>query len=123
MTYIDLKYKKIWSDDFVKEVKWYFKDLSFYFRIVKQGSVLCYLSFHIFTIMSIILMAVIRQSLISVGYFLILAPHLKDAADVLKQRFFEQNRRQIEIQTQIEEITDWFSKANEEEREAINEDL
>lgn len=89
VTYIDLKYNKIWSNDFIKEVKWYFKDLSVYFRIVKQGSVLCYLTFHIFTILCILFLAVIRQSLVSIGYFIILVPNLKDAADVLKQRYFE----------------------------------
>ena len=117
VTFIDLKYTKIWSDSFIKEVKWYFKDLSFYFRIVKQGSVLCYLTFHIFTILSILFMAVIRQSLVSIGYFLILVPNLKDAADVLKQRIFQQNKRQIEVQFAIEEITEWFSKTNTEELE------
>jgi hypothetical protein len=97
ITYIDLKHSKIWSNEFIKEVKWYFKDLSIYFRLVKQGSMLCYLTFHIFTILVILFMAVIRQSLVSIGYVVILIPNLKDAADVLKQRLFEQNKRQIEI--------------------------
>lgn len=84
VTYIDMKYSRIWSEDFCKEVKWYFKDQSLYFRVVKQGSVLCYLTFHIFTVISIMLLAIIRRSLISIGYYYILLPNLKDAADVLK---------------------------------------
>jgi hypothetical protein len=84
ITYVDLSCQEIWSDEFCKEKKWDLKQLSTYFRLVKQGSILCYITFHIFTIISILFLAVVRQSLVSVGYVLILLPNLKNAADVLK---------------------------------------
>lgn len=33
--YIDLKSNHIWSDDYMKKIKGQFKEVNFYFRIVK----------------------------------------------------------------------------------------
>jgi len=84
ITYIDLKYKQIWSNEFCRKIKWQMKEASIYFRIVKQGSIVVYLSFHVFTILCILFMAVLRQSFISLGYVLLILPHMKDSADVLR---------------------------------------
>jgi hypothetical protein len=84
ITYIDLKYNQIWSNDFVKRIKWQFKEINIYFRLVKQGSILVYLAFHIFTIMTILLMAVLRRSFLSFVYVLIVLPNLKSFAQVLR---------------------------------------
>jgi len=73
------------------------KERSSYYRIVKQGSVLVYLSFHIFTIFIILLMATMRQSLLSLGYVFILLLKMKDAAEVLNQRSIQQNKKTEEI--------------------------
>ena len=110
ITYVDLRCQDIWSDDFCKERKWDLKNLSTYFRLVKQGSILCYLSFHIFTIVSILFLAVVRQSLVSVGYVFILLPNLKNAADVLKQRLLEQDKQMIELGVRISEIEAWIER-------------
>jgi len=83
---VDLKYDNIWADEFLKKKKQEFKDNSVYYRLVKQGSQLVYVTFHIFTIFIVMLMACMRQSLISFGYLLILIPRVKDGAEVLEQR-------------------------------------
>lgn len=101
ITYIDLKYSQIWSNDFIKEVKWHFKEQDTYFRFVKQGSILAYMTFHVFTVLSIVLMAILRQSLIAFGYIIILIPNLHDAADILKQRLFEENKQANSIVIRI----------------------
>jgi len=85
-TYVDLKYPTIFSEDFLKKKKWEIKENSVYFRLVKQGSQLVYVSFHIVTIFIVLLMATMRQSLISLGYVLILLPRMKDGSEVLDQR-------------------------------------
>jgi hypothetical protein len=84
VTYVDLKYDAIWSEDFCKRKKWEFKEQSLYFRLVKQGSVLVYLTFHVFTCLVVLLMAVLRQSFVSLGYVLILLPRMKDGSEVLR---------------------------------------
>ena len=86
VNYVDLKYQEIWSKDFLKKIKGEFKQLSLYFRIVKQGSVLTYLTFHLVTILGVMLLATVRQSIISLGYVIILLPSLKDGSEVLNQR-------------------------------------
>jgi hypothetical protein len=70
----------------LKEKKREIKNNSVYFRLVKRGSVLIYLTFHIITILVILLMSVTRESILSLGYILILLPSIKDGAEVLKQR-------------------------------------
>lgn len=51
-------------------------------------------------------MAVLRQSLLSIGYVLLILPQLKEAADVLKQNILGQNKAQIEVETAIGELHD-----------------
>jgi len=58
--YVDIKYQSVWSDEFIKEKKWEIKKNCIYFRLVKQGSQLFYLSFHILTILVVLLMAAMR---------------------------------------------------------------
>ena len=104
INYVDLKYQHIWSEDFIKKVKWEFKELSIYFRIVKQGSVLTYLSFHIFTILVVLLMATLRQSIMSLGYVMILIPRMKDGSEVLMQRDLHQDNQKNSCEDTIEEL-------------------
>lgn len=59
-TYVDLKYQHIWSDEFLREKKRELKNNSSYYRLVKQGSTLVYVSFHVFTIFVVLLMATMR---------------------------------------------------------------
>jgi len=103
-TYVDLKYSKIWSDEFIKTKKNELKQLDTYFRMVKQGSQLIYLSFHIILIFIILLMASIRQSLISLGYVFILIPAMKNGSEVLDQRTINQYKLKNELSKEIEEL-------------------
>lgn len=68
----------------MKEKKWEIKKNCIYFRLVKQGSQLIYITFHIATILGVLLMATMRQSLFAVMYVIILLPKMKDGAEVLK---------------------------------------
>jgi hypothetical protein len=86
INYIDLKYNEMWSYDVCRKVKASFKEQSIYYRLVKQGSVLIYLTFHIFTIFLILLMATLRQSFFALGYVLIFIPRLRHGSEVLMQR-------------------------------------
>ena len=91
INYVDMKYDHIWSNDYIKKKKQEIKENSPYYRIVKQGSQLVYISFHIFTIYIVLLMATMRQSVISLGYVFILLPRMKDGSEVLDQRNMNQN--------------------------------
>lgn len=82
--YVDIKYTTIWGEEFMKEKKWEIKKNCIYFRLVKQGSQLIYITFHIATILGVLLMAAMRQSLFAVMYVIILLPKMKDGAEVLK---------------------------------------
>jgi hypothetical protein len=93
LNYVDIKYQQIWSEDFLKAKKRELKYNSAYYRIVKQGSTLVYICFHIMTIFVILLMATMRQSLISLGYVLILIPRIKDGAEVLNQRSHQHSKK------------------------------
>lgn len=84
--YIDLKYEDIWTEKFCQKIKKEFKQQSIYYRLVKQGSILVYLCFHVFTIFLVLLMATLRQSFIAVGYVLIVLPRIKSGAKVLMQK-------------------------------------
>ena len=66
--------------------KWELKEQSFYFRAVKQGSILLYLTMHIILMLIIMLMATVRRSIISFGYIIIILPRMKDGSEVLTQR-------------------------------------
>jgi hypothetical protein len=59
-SFVDLKYQSIWSEEFIKEKKSEIKKNCIYFRLVKQGSQLIYITFHIFTIFIVLLMAAMR---------------------------------------------------------------
>lgn len=104
--YVDIKYQTIWGEEFMKEKKWEIKKNCVYFRLVKQGSQLVYISFHIFTILLVLLMAAMRQSLFAVVYVLILLPKMKDGSDVLKQRDIQQGKEIEDLDNEIEDIKD-----------------
>jgi uncharacterized protein YlxW (UPF0749 family) len=101
--YVDLKYTAIWSAEFLKEIKWEIKRQSLYFRLVKQGSVFIYLSFHVFTILVILFMAVLRQSYMSFGYVFLILPRVREGAHVLKQNLIELDKEIITLETSIAE--------------------
>ena len=72
-------------------------------------------------------MAVLRQSLLSIGYVLLILPQLKEAADVLKQNILGQNKAQIEVETAIGELQDQIEviktkAAADLDRQDLNED-
>ena len=79
-TYVDLKSDDIWSEANLKATKYYMKLNCAYYRMVKSGSKFVYLTLHVFVIFAILLMSIIRKSLISVGYVILLVPNLKAAA-------------------------------------------
>ena len=81
--HIDMNSSEIWSYDTIKAKKWEIKDNSTYFRLVKQGSILVYLSFHIFTIFTILCAACLRQTILAIIYVLILLPRIRYGAEVL----------------------------------------
>ena len=49
-------------------------------------------------------MAVIRQSLVSCGYLLLIIPLINEVANVLKQNILEHNKEMIEIETEVEAL-------------------
>lgn len=104
--YVDLKYQTIWSDEFIKEKKREIKKNCIYFRLVKQGSQLFYITFHIITILVVLLMAAMRQSIFGILYVLILLPSMKDGAGVLKQRNVQQGKEIEDLEHRIEDIKD-----------------
>ena len=101
---MDLKYQAIWGEELIKEKKWEIKKNCVYFRLVKQGSQLIYVTFHIITIFIIMLMAAMRQSLWGTIYVFILLPRMKDGAEVLKQRDIQEGKELEEIKHDIEDI-------------------
>jgi hypothetical protein len=106
VTFCDLRYVGVWSDVQCREKKWELKRQSIYFRIVKRGSLLVYLTFHIFTIMIILLMATVRKSILSFLYVCVLLPNLKTGAEVLTMRLFAQESDRLTIVAEIDEIDD-----------------
>lgn len=101
INYVDIKYKNIWAEELVKEKKQEIKKNCVYFRLVKQGSQLVYITFHIITIFLVLLMAAMRQSLFAIMYVLILLPKMKDGAEVLKQRDIQQGKELEELENEI----------------------
>lgn len=120
-TYVDLKYTAIWSADFLKEIKWEIKRQSLYFRLVKQGSIFIYLSFHVFTILVILFMAVLRQSYMSFGYVFLILPRIREGAHVLKQNLIELDKEIINLEDQIKQRGDDLKKMDED-LERINKE-
>jgi hypothetical protein len=96
INYCELKFNEIWSNENVRARKWDLKQTNLFFRLVKQGSMLIYLSSHIFVLFVILMMSTIRQSLIGFCYlFFILWCFFKTnayAGSVLTQR--EQSKLQ-----------------------------
>jgi hypothetical protein len=103
-SYIDMKYPTIWSADFIKKKKWEIKENSLYFRLVKQGSVLIYLSFHIVMIFIVLLMSILRQSFLAIGYVFILVPRLREGAEVLKQRDIQLVKKKNELAEEVSSL-------------------
>lgn len=68
INYCELKFNEIWSEENVKARKWEIKQRDFYFRLVKQGSILVYLTSHILVLFVILLMATFQESLIGLIY-------------------------------------------------------
>jgi hypothetical protein len=56
-----------------------------YYMIVEGAQILIFTTMHIFTMIVILLMALCRRSLVSIGYVIALAPCLWESANVLKQ--------------------------------------
>jgi len=54
-----------------------------YYQVFKNGKVLIFTTWHILTLVLILLMAMLRGSLISFGYVLMMVPFLKESANVL----------------------------------------
>jgi len=99
--YVDLKYTAIWSADFLRDIKREIKRQSLYFRLVKQGSIFIYLSFHVFTILVILFMAVLRQSYMSFGYVFLILPRIREGAHVLKQNLLELDKEIDNLEASI----------------------
>jgi hypothetical protein len=91
----------MWSEERVKDRKWEIKDNSNYFRIVKQGSMLVYLTFHIFSIFTILLSSIVKKSLLSLGYIIILLPKIRSGTSVLEQREITQFQKKDELENGI----------------------
>lgn len=121
--WVDLKYDHIWSDEFISQKKQEIKDNSTYYRIVKQGSQLVYVAFHIFTILIVMLMATMRQSLISLGYVLIIFPRMKDGSEVLSQRTINQSSSKDKLEEEIQELEDQLKAAQGEDSKLTLEDI
>mmetsp|Transcript_34734 Transcript_34734/g.53329 ORF Transcript_34734/g.53329 Transcript_34734/m.53329 type:complete len:261 (-) Transcript_34734:4378-5160(-) len=108
----------MWSEEFVRRKKWEFKEMSIYFRLVKQGSVLIYLSFHIIAILVILLMATLRQSFLSLGYVLIVLPRMKDGSEVLIQRNIHQDQSKNELEVEIEELEEQLAQLTQDSHQS-----
>lgn len=101
VNWVELKYDQIWSNEVVTEKKRELKQQSFYYRAVKQGSVLLYLTFHVFLMLVIMVMATVRRSIVSFVYIVILLPRMTDGAEVLKQRDQHQGKKRQEAQKEL----------------------
>ena len=60
------------------------KDQCSFYIITKNAPILIFTTWHIFTMFVILLMALCRRSLISLGYVVALLPYLRDSRSVLK---------------------------------------
>jgi len=85
----------------LKDKKWEIKDNSNYFRIVKQGSMLVYLTFHIFSIFTILLASILKRSVLSLGYIIILLPKIRSGMSVLEQREIAQFEKKRGLENDI----------------------
>ena len=73
---------------------------------MKQGSILVYLTFHIITIMIVLLMATMRQSLFSIGYVVIIVYNVKQGSKVLIQRDQSKHKERNNLVMDLEEKRD-----------------
>lgn len=110
-----MKYDDIWSFEKCRSVKMELKQQCVYYRLVKQGSILVYLTFHIFTILQILMMAALRQSFLAIGYVFIVLPYINDASEVLIQRNIHADSKVHDLEEEI--------KALEESLESLDAQL
>lgn len=73
---------------------------------MKQGSILVYLTFHIITIMIVLLMATMRQSLFSIGYVVIIVYNVKQGSKVLIQRDQSKHKERNNLVMDLQEKKD-----------------
>jgi Tfp pilus assembly protein PilN len=73
------------------------------------------------TILIVMLMAILRQSFLALGYVLILLPRIKDGAEVLKQSIVHQGKRNASTKSKIEaleqEIEEIEAKMEKQQKE------
>ena len=87
VNYIDLKYNEIWSITFMKKIKKQLKQQNLYYNLVKDGSQAVYILKHIDAILLILLLSIMRQSLVSVIYIIVIVWKIMfNSEDALKQR-------------------------------------
>jgi hypothetical protein len=67
-------------------------------------------------------MATMRQSIISLGYVLILIPRIKDGAEVLDQRDISQNMEKADLQEIIDKGHKKLNHKKEEGEAALTEE-
>lgn len=65
-----------------------------------------YLCLHVIMIFFILLMATMRQSYLALLYAIILFPHLKDGADVLKQRDMQLQKLKNSVEEEEEALVE-----------------
>jgi ABC-type transport system involved in multi-copper enzyme maturation permease subunit len=88
----------MWSTDLARTKKQELKMRNPYYRIVKQGSQAVYLTFHVTTILAIMLSTLLRRSFIAILYVFILLPHLRTATDVFAMALFSQEKKRKQLE-------------------------
>ena len=58
-----------------------------------------------------------RQSIISLGYVLILLPRIKDGAEVLNQRSIQDSKKKYELEEKIKSATEKYQEISDDEEE------
>ena len=89
--YVDLKKNEIWSDELIHSILKDIKENQTTYRIVKKGSTCFYLTFHIVTLFTILICAIMRRSLISLLYIWFVLKYLRTGTEVVSKR----NRQQF----------------------------
>lgn len=115
VNWVELKYDSIWSTDLCKEKKWELKQQNIFFRIVKQGSVLTYLTFHIFLIFLIFVTATLRRSVLALVYVLLLLPRVSQGSEVLRQREINRAKGEAAQRQRIAQIVAALRRKESEE--------
>lgn len=70
------------------------KDACPYYVAVRNSEIVVFTTMHIFTIIVVLLMALCRRSIVSLGYIISLAPCLKTSATVIEQH--DNYKRQLQ---------------------------